>query len=243
MQTISAQTISAKLLSLHCRNGYRADQYFSWMLDDVLADLTRQKKANPPPVEVMPDLFELGRLYAQAVTHDEPFTDILGAIYMDLASHGSKQALGQYFTPACVARMMARMTYEKRENERLISCCDPACGSGVMMLQMAAEILEQEGPYGLERYSFVGVDLDAICARMFAAQMLANTYLHGMNYGELLVYRGNSLGAWVDLEPVVHAALPEREREILPATHPDRVEMVREQVTRRNESEQLSLFA
>ena len=75
--------------------------------------------------------------YGTLVKSLPPFSDILGPLYMELRSKGSKQMLGQYFTPWSIASMMSKITAGQRPppgNGKLIRICDPACDSGVMML-------------------------------------------------------------------------------------------------------------
>lgn len=76
------------------------------------------------------------------------------------------------------------------------------------MLAFANEILSSQGPEGLLRLSVTGCDLDAYCARMFAIQAVATCNIHNLQLGEVLVYRGNSLGPWDDLEVIIHATAP-----------------------------------
>lgn len=76
------------------------------------------------------------------------------------------------------------------------------------MLAFANEILSSQGPEGLLRLSVTGCDLDAYCARMFAIQAVATCNIHNLQMGEVLVYRGNSLGPWDNLEVIIHATAP-----------------------------------
>lgn len=196
-------------------------------MDDVLADITGKRKTEIPPESVIEQLFELGGLYANEVASQELFTDILGRTYMDLVSQGAQQTMGQFFSPEPLARLMASMSYEyKVLEDRLISVCDPACGSGVMVLQFAREVVAREGIKGLLKYSFVGVDIDWLCSKMFAVQMLANAMLHQAPYGELLVMNGNSLGSVSNLKVIVHAYAEERKHEISPSLDPERINAI-----------------
>src|SRR5690606_20584284 len=149
MATITASNeISKKLISLHSKHGYRSDQYLVWALDDFLADLTGQRKKQPPPQEVMPELFELGQLYARSAIAAPPFTDVLGSTYMDLVSTGGQKVLGQYFTPEPVARLMAGLVapdISAINNSELFRLYEPACGSGVMVLQFMHHLVERHG--------------------------------------------------------------------------------------------------
>lgn len=70
----------------------------------------------------------------------KPFTDILGGYYLEIASHSSKQARGEFFTPTPISKMMARMLFdvEKLKSKGTpITVNEPACGSGGMVLAIA----------------------------------------------------------------------------------------------------------
>lgn len=227
----ASNEISKKLISLHSKHGYRSEQYLVWAIDDYLADLTGQPKKEPPPKEVMPELFELGQLYAQAVIAAPPFTDVLGKTYMDLVSTGGQKMLGQYFTPEPIARLMAGLTapdITDINKAALFKLYEPTCGSGVMVLQFMRCLVENHGAAVLEKISVTGIDLESVCAKMFAAQMLANGLIHGFSYGELLVLQGNSLGDPAKLNVIVHASHVKFEGKLPPAKHPVRIEAIKE---------------
>lgn len=85
--------------------------------------------------------------------------DPLGEIYTEQITRGEN---GQFFTPEAVVELMARITVGEPSDapERI---CDPACGSGRMLLSSV-----RLRPQGF----FVGIDLDARCARMAALNLL-----------------------------------------------------------------------
>jgi len=123
---------------------------------------------------------ELGRLfglYVEAV-EDLPFRDILGSLFMRLDVNSVRA--GQYFTPWPIAEMMARMTFDREEFLRLVkergsvSVCDPACGSGVMLLafgKVVHDALGRDGTNGLRLY---GTDIDSRCVAMCRIQLRMN---------------------------------------------------------------------
>ena len=63
---------------------------------------------------------------------------------------------GQYFTPDHVCELMAKMTIPEIQDGQ--SVCDPACGSGRMLIK-ATEV----NRYG----QFYGVDIDRRCTNTF----------------------------------------------------------------------------
>lgn len=227
---------------------YQAHDLFSWLLDDVLADLTGQRKKNPPPIEAIEDIRELAKRYAECVIESPCCDDVLGPIYEEVSAHGQKKWMGQYFTPQPLARMMAKMTLgvsppRPSENKPLLNVLEPASGSGVMLLAICQEIIEVQGIEALANWSLTAVDLDSYCARMTAAQLLANCFIHGMTLGELVVYRGNSLSPDMRMEVIIHATAKGVElHEVAPATHPARLEAIEAAAQASNEQGQLELW-
>ena len=71
----------------------------------------------------------------------DPFADLLGSAYMELAlSRKGQQWNGEFHTPKNVADLMARLTVGDAgafPAEGPITVCEPACGSGVMILAFA----------------------------------------------------------------------------------------------------------
>ncbi|HEY8892207.1 MAG TPA: N-6 DNA methylase [Clostridium sp.] len=92
----------------------------------------------------------------------EDFNDPLGELYMQAISNGFN---GQYFTPTPVCEMISAITIgECLESKETI--CDPACGSGRMLLASAK----------FNRHSkFYGADLDNTCCKMALVNMLLNS--------------------------------------------------------------------
>lgn len=62
---------------------WSASELFSWLLDDVLADVTGQRKPYPPPAEAIPALRDLAATYARCVCDAPPFADLLGPLSRD----------------------------------------------------------------------------------------------------------------------------------------------------------------
>ena len=170
---------------------------------------------------------------------------------MELASHGQKQWLGQFFTPHPVATLMAEISFndldlERHPKDRFITVLEPAAGAGVMLLAASRLVAGRYGADALRRFSFTAIDLDGLCAGMTACQLLANATFHGA-LGELVVYRGNSLGPESDLEVVIHRVAtpaPERRDEpqplVLPAQAPERMAAIEAAVRTRSVCQQLS---
>jgi len=123
---------------------------------------------------------EFGRLlglYTEAV-EQEPFRDILGSLFMRLDIKSA--AAGQYFSPMQIAEMMARMQFDRVEFERLVeekgvvTVCDPAVGSGVMLLAYAKGVHDEFGRWGTSKLRLYGQDIDIRCVHMCRIQIRMN---------------------------------------------------------------------
>ena len=88
------------------------------------------------------ELKELSKALALLINEMEskPFTDVLGTYYLDVASHSSKQARGEFYTPQEISRLMARMLSDVKsvkDKGLPIAVNEPACGAGGMVLALA----------------------------------------------------------------------------------------------------------
>lgn len=101
----------------------------------------------------------------------DDFQDLLGTVYMEIASQHKASAMGQFFTPGNISAMMAEMILGEVDTEKSgQKICDPSCGSGIMILKAARK-------FGDKRHlqHFTGFDLDRICCKMCAVNMALNT--------------------------------------------------------------------
>ena len=107
--------------------------------------------------------------------------DMLGDIYMELAGRSKTSRMGQFFTPPELCTLMARLSFDDQPEQAAgRSICDPAAGSGRMLLAMHA--LQP-------KVSLVAAaDLDPICAKMCAL----NFWMHGVR-GEVACMNSLSL--------------------------------------------------
>lgn len=67
----------------------------------------------------------------------QPFEDILGPFYQEIASKATQDARGEFYTPPALSRLLARMLFDPdklKEENRAITVCEPACGAGGMVL-------------------------------------------------------------------------------------------------------------
>jgi hypothetical protein len=232
--SLSSAPIVKRLIDACVRMGsFQPHELLRWLVDDVLAGFGLRPEA-PPNSDAIPWLCENTALYAEAVIR-HPFGDVLGMVYQVLSSHGHRGALGQFFTPASVSRLIAEVLMpaftgvdDKERPDRLLRACEPACGSGAMVLAFMEAQLAVRGCAALRRWSITGIDLDPLCSRMCAAQILANLYAQRLELGELVIYRGNALGPREGLSVVVHTTVADLTPDIvLPAMHPSRIEALR----------------
>lgn len=207
---------------------YRPFDIFRWTMAELLGrfGLPVRDKAEERALDVVNRVVES---YLTLVEEESPFTDILGPLYMELASHGGKEILGQFFTPQNISYFMALMMLGAKPDAEgpLLRACDPASGSGVMMLSFCMSMLKTYGPESLKRVSVTCVDIDAYCAEMSAIQFLINLHVHHLSLGELVVFHGNSLAPHDVLRVVIHAThdnVPPQE--VAPAKHPARLSAI-----------------
>lgn len=136
--------------------------------------------------------------YLTMVTANEPFLDLLGPIYQELAGLWRRQRSGQFFTPWSLCQMIAGMQFGDwkpgfREDGDLWSLLEPACGSGAMLLAFYSHIAQNHGPECLQFWSAVAIDIDLSCARTCALQVYSNLCLRGWAVGDLSVRHGDAL--------------------------------------------------
>ena len=96
--------------------------------------------------------------------------DILGYIYT--TGQYYKKAMGQYFTPDNIAIFMTEIIngdFKQLEKEDFISVSEPTCGSGVMILAFAQNMLKKEINYQNSMFADAW-DLDQTCALMAYVQ-------------------------------------------------------------------------
>lgn len=115
--------------------------------------------------EEMPLFLEMLHVVAN---DSEGFRDALGDAFMEFVSHGHN---GQFFTPMHMSDMMALIAgCDSLTPDQ--SVCDPACGSGRMLLSAAkvcAEKNQNKRPY------CYGSDIDITCVKMTTINMLMNS--------------------------------------------------------------------
>jgi type I restriction enzyme M protein len=92
--------------------------------------------------------------------------DIIGECYIYLISHFASDAgkkAGEFYTPAAVSRLLAKLAAPKPGN----TICDPACGSGSLLIRAAEEV-------GSDNFALFGQEVNG--ATWALARM--NMFLH-----------------------------------------------------------------
>ncbi len=143
--------------------------------------MERIKKLKPQAVQVCVEV--LG-LLMDAMYMKHAVEDILGRVYMEVASRWKQSGLGQFFTPPAICEMMCRMNLgdvkaqvlEYRARGERIRVMEPCVGSGAMILAMKKVILEEAGYVALNQYEFYGMDVDETCCKMAKIQLALTDY-------------------------------------------------------------------
>jgi type I restriction-modification system DNA methylase subunit len=96
--------------------------------------------------------------------------DFLGELFT--AAELTNSRTGQFFTPYHISQMMAKMAICEKElsNKKIFKINEPCCGAGGMMIAAISVLKEKNFNYQQDAY-FLGVDIDARCARMAYIQL------------------------------------------------------------------------
>lgn len=120
--------------------------------------------------------------YSDAIESNSTI-DVLGDLYMEIASHWSRDKLGQFFTPLHVVELMSQLVNEDGYREIGAIGSDPACGSSRFAID----------GFSKNRYSYwTCTDVDRTCVKMSAINMA----LYGMYCSEVLHGDTLSLEFW-----------------------------------------------
>ena len=74
--------------------------------------------------------------------------DIGAMLYETVIPPDERRQLGEYYTPAWLARVMVRELVQKPLEQRVL---DPACGSGTFVVEAVAHFLERPSGRGANR--------------------------------------------------------------------------------------------
>lgn len=94
--------------------------------------------------------------------------DLLGEFYQREISRGKN---GEYFTPSTICGFMAQIVGIEGGEKRIL---DNACGSGRMLLAAKLEEFKNNPNPFTKHNNYYGIDLNVLCVRMTAINMLLN---------------------------------------------------------------------
>ena len=147
------------------------------------------QKYTPEEAEHMGEMFGMLIMAMQDYCQQGEYADILSRIFLELEIH-SKDA-GQFFTPGSVAKLTAKMTFNKEEAGEIIgrdghiTLNEPTVGGGIMVLAFA-EAMRAAGFDPTRQLVIYAGDIDMRCACM--------SYLHFSLYGfPAVIDYGNAL--------------------------------------------------
>jgi len=159
-----------KLLEQQQRNsGDWFSKTFNDFLDFAVWQLSHQTIApHSPEITQSAFLAELFDLWA-----DTPqLEDTLGDLYMEIVGNYKASAMGQYFTPMAISRLMAQIALQAPPQAPRLY--EPTCGSGANILA-ATEVLEQNHQMSRLSTTWWAGDLDLMCVKMCAVQCAINS--------------------------------------------------------------------
>lgn len=152
--------VTVGALSVH--NSFRGQRY-----DELEAEYLRiAKRYTRDELEGFARLLGI----VVALLDAEP-KDVLGQLYMQLELGNTHT--GQFFTPPEVSEVIARMTFgdgSELAGKPFVTLCEPACGSGGMVLSFVKVMLEK-GLNPAERVWVQAQDIDRTAALMCYLQL------------------------------------------------------------------------
>lgn len=127
--------------------------------------------------------------------------ECLGTIWMEFCAN---ECMGQFFSPASVCSLMAKMTIGNIPDDRVFTVLDPCSGAGGMLIAAAQEMKPEE----MDRALFLAIDLDQACCMMTGINLVLFN-MHGH------IFHGDALnpedcrGGWFTVRKNGMAALRE----------------------------------
>ena len=170
-----AQEVTKQLNKTWNGMQYKAD--FDTFLDVILAALERREEDYMKLIGTLDKDTVNGyaAMYGSLMTYfiDGYYGDPIGSFYMERFSYGSN---GEYFTPWDVAYMMAEMLDLKPTD----TVCDPACGSGIMLLAARCVIHRKHGWLASSRYgrNLYGMDISDRMTKMTKINLYFTDYIY-----------------------------------------------------------------
>jgi type I restriction-modification system DNA methylase subunit len=127
----------------------------------------------------------------------EGLVDILGEIYMQLELFNKWK--GQYFTPLCVAELMAKVTggdiAAAVKESGYITVNKPSCGSGVMLIAFCKNAVEQKVNFQ-QSILFTAQDVDPVVAQMCFISLSLLGMAGSVMVGNTILYNFTPENTW-----------------------------------------------
>ena len=173
--TLKAQEVTKQLNKTWGKMQYKAD--FDTFLNVILAALERREEDYMGLIGTLDKDTVNGyvAMYGSLAAYfiDGYYGDPLGSFYMERLSRGNN---GEFFTPWNVAYMMAEMVNPELTDK----VCDPACGSGIMLLATRCVIHKKYGWLVSSRFgrNLYGIDINDRMAKMTKINLYLTDYVY-----------------------------------------------------------------
>ena len=132
------------------------------------------------------DLTVFATAFAALVSEmdDKPYTDVLGPYYMEhVLNPKSAQWNGEFYTPQELSRLIGQMLVTDTPESGPITVCEPACGSGSMVLSYVQALPQEDR----DRVLVTAVDTNKLSCDMafinFTLWRIAANVVHGNSLG------------------------------------------------------------
>lgn len=129
---------------------------------------------------------EMVNVMNKQITTDDSWYDMYGTFYGVISSQSKAQAMGQFFTPASVCDMIAKITHgdakPRMKGEKMLTIGDPCSGSGRMLLAFNAHA---------PGHRIIAEDRDHVCCLMTVMNMV----MHGC-VGEVVWHDSLDPDSW-----------------------------------------------
>ncbi|EJU22559.1 N-6 DNA Methylase domain protein [Peptoanaerobacter stomatis] len=131
---------------------------------------------------------EMFALFCMCI-EQEPYSDILGRVYMNLEVSSGK--IGQFFTPQHIANLTAKLNFDNKrvtkeiEDKSFITLSE-SCSGGASLILGFAKAMQENGYTPYKHLLVVANDLDEMCVNMTYLQLVLNDI-------PAIVTRGNAL--------------------------------------------------
>lgn len=118
--------------------------------------------------------------------------DFFATVFEYLISDYNKNGGGkyaEYYTPHAVAMIMAQLLVDEGKEQRSITCCDPAAGTGTLLMALAHQI-------GEKFCTIYSQDRSQKSTTMLRLNLILNSLVHSLPN----VVQGDSLTSWAHLK-------------------------------------------